>query len=94
MSVPLFTVICVNILAIVTSQKGKINKSYYIGTSSPRKLNYIFNTFKAAKFNLSINEDTSAKSIYNKLFDTSSLIKDIGYKPSKTFKKFSLEYFQ
>ena len=76
------------------SQKGKINKSYYIGTSFPRKLNDIFNIFKAAKLNLSIPEENCKNSIFNDLFDTSSLIKDIGYKPSKTFNKFALEFFQ
>ena len=76
------------------SQKGKINKSYYIGTSLPRKLKDIFSTFKAAKLNLSIPEENCQKSMFNDLFDTSSLIKDIGYKPSKTFNKFALDFFK
>ena len=76
------------------SQKGKINKRYYIGTSLPRTLKNTFNTFKAAKLNKSINEDKYEKSIFNNLFDTSSLIEDIGYKPTKTFNDFALEFFQ
>lgn len=76
------------------SQKGKINESYYIGTSLPRRLEDIFNTFKAAKLNESIDKDDFAKSPFYDLFDTSSLIKDIGYKPTKTFNKFALEFFQ
>lgn len=76
------------------SQKGKINKRYYIGTSLPRTLKDIFNTFEAAKLNKSINEQKCKKSIFNDLFETSSLIEDIGYKPTKTFNNFALEFFR
>ena len=59
-----------------------------------RTLKDIFNTFEAAKLNKSINEQKFKKSIFNDLFETSSLIEDIGYKPIKTFNNFSLEFFQ
>lgn len=75
------------------SQKGKLNKNYYIGTSFPRQLKDIFITFEKAK----LNHHESQKLIYetskNDLFCTNNLEKDIGYKPKKFFNKFAFEFF-
>ena len=85
------------------SQKAKINKPYFIGTSLPKNLNEIFQTFEKAKHKMSLNledledfenlEDLDNLS-NNDLFNIDNLIKDIGYKPTKTFNEFAIDYFK
>lgn len=75
------------------SQKAKINKNYYIGTSFPKTLKDIFITFEEAKLKKHKSHEILYESPYNDLFCINNLEKDIGYKPTKTFNKFSFEFF-
>ena len=75
------------------SQKAKINKNYYIGTSFPRQLKDIFLTFEKAKLKQPEIQEILYEPTKNDLFCINNLEKDIGYKPKKIFNKFAFDFF-